>query len=78
MARPFMTSELAIVREHFPLGGAKECVPRLTGRTELSVRLMAWRNGIKRDAGALRAIRMRNMRNAAADDGAGEGRSKVE
>lgn len=56
-----MTTELRILRENYPHKGAAGCLPLLPGRTKNSVRLMAWKNGIKRDTDALREIRMRNI-----------------
>ena len=46
MSRPFRwwtDEERAIVREHYPLGGWKACVPLLAGRNEDQIRKQAQR-----------------------------------
>ena len=42
------TNEVAIIKQHFPAGGAKACRAHID-RTEGAIRNIAWRQGIKRD-----------------------------
>lgn len=60
MRRDYTTKDLKRIRELFPLYGASTLAEEL-GRTEQAIRLVAWKNGIKRDAEALKAIRMKNI-----------------
>ena len=57
MRKPLMTSELAIIRKHFPEGGYKACQTHID-RTENAIRLIAWKHGIKRNPEALRETRI--------------------
>lgn len=57
MRKPLMTSELALIRLHFPHGGASECRKHID-RSDNAIRLLAWKHGIKRDTEALKALRI--------------------
>lgn len=54
--RLITTTELRVIREHFPKGGASAC-KQLINRSEGVIRDMAWRYGIKRDQESLLQLR---------------------
>lgn len=58
--RFYTTREARIVREKYPMYGAKECA-ELIGRSRQSVALFAHKHGIKRDPESLRKLRIRNI-----------------
>lgn len=44
---PWKTTEIKILRDHYPTGGAKACAPLLPGRSPLAIYYQAQRIGIK-------------------------------
>lgn len=49
--RDWTTTELAIVRRHYPLGGTTACVALLPGRSKHAIQRVAHDNGIRFSSG---------------------------